>query len=184
MNKNYKQMYEEQKNMSSAERTNYQNEQRNNAIDQKTMRFIENGVLDLFIAGAAGARFPEEDGLAFTNAGIVLSSIYRVYLKYPDMRIDILFEEALIKLLNKNVGELYTALNTINSQLYFEQNGVAPFKLNNPDLFVILKQKVKQHEEFLKTSTSYRGKLYNNNLYGFVEEIGDKIEQQKGVKIL
>jgi len=184
MNNDFKKILEEQKNMTSRERVNYQIEQRNNLIEKQLLRFINNNALDLFIAGGAGSRIPDQDDLAFTNAGVVLNAIYNVYQKYPELGVNNLLEQALIKLLNSGQGHFYTALNTIDTQLHNEKNGSAPFKIVQQQVFISLKNGIKSNMNYLKESEDYRGKLYDNKLYGYVEDIDKKLEEQKGIKVL
>ena len=116
-----KKAYELMGRMTTAERVNYQNEQRQILYENKLIDFIQAGNMELFISGSAGTRFPQSDGLAFTNAGVVLYTVYSVYKKYPEMHVDTLFHEALIKMLDGPEGLLFTALNTIHAQLCNER---------------------------------------------------------------
>jgi len=184
MKSDFKKMYEEQKNKSARERVDIQNTQRNKMIEEQLLDFIKNDVLYLFVTGSAGSRFPDQDNLAFTNAGIVLNSIYNIYIKYPQLKVDNLLEEALIILLNGEHGYVYTALNTIDVQLYNEKNGYSPFKIDNPQVFVALKESIQKNIDYLRSSSAYKGRLYDKNLYGFVEDINVKTEGQKGIRIL
>lgn len=180
----YKEMIEKQKNMSPRQRADYQNEQRNKLVEQQALSFIKDGILHLFVAGGAGSRIPEQDNLAFTNAGVVLNAIYGIYIEYPELNVDDLLEQALIELLNGEIGYFYTALNTIDVQLYNEKIGASPFKIDNPQVFLCLKDNIKRNSDYLKSSSAYKGRLYANKLYGFAEDVDQKIEEQKGIKVL
>lgn len=180
----YKKMLEEQKNKTNRERVDYQYNQKREFIEKQLLRFIKNDALYLFVAGGAGTRFVDEDDLAFTNAGIVLNAIYNIYIKYPELNIDNLLENALIILLQGEIGYVYTALNTIDTQLYNEKRKTAPFKLDNPELFFAIKESVQKNIDTLKNLGIYKGKLYDRKLYGYVEDLDQKIEEQKGIKIL
>ena len=184
MNNESRKNLEIQRNMTASQRSDYQNNQRQIQIENKLLRFVNNGMLHLFVAGGAGSRFADEENLSFTNAGIVLNAIYNVYEKYPDLKIDNLLEQALIKLLSSDIGYVYTALNTIDLQLHNEMNGASPFKIDNPAVFSALRESVIKNLDYLKSSADYRGRLYDNKLYGYVEAINKRLEEQKGVKIL
>jgi len=108
----------------------------------------------------------------------------RSYQKYPELGVNNLLEQALIKLLNSGQGHFYTALNTIDTQLHNEKNGSAPFKIVQQQVFISLKNGIKSNMNYLKESEDYRGKLYDNKLYGYVEDIDKKLEEQKGIKVL
>ena len=179
----YKKIIEEQKNMNSWQRADYLYEQKNNMIEQEVLDFIKDDMLDDFLVGRFGSDFPDSSGLAYTNAGVVLNAIYSVYKKYPELKVNKLFEQALIKLLNEPIGSFYSALNTIYVQLKFEKEGYAPFKIDEPQVFVALRDTIIKNANILKQDASFRGRLYNN-LYGFAEDVNKQIEEQKGIRVL
>jgi len=176
--------FEELRGMTAVQREAHISELQEDFTEQQILRIINNDALDLFVAGAAGCRFPDADGLSFTNAGTVLNSIYRVYKKYPELNVDDLLNQALIKLLNGPEGYFYTALNTIYTQLWSEENGTSPFEINDQRVFITLKENIKRNLHYLKTADDYRGALYKNKLYGFVEDINGRIKKQKGIEVL
>ncbi len=183
MNNDYGKMMEELKNMPLSQRSDYLYELRSELAEQEALNYVKSGILDLFVLGAIG-RVPDQDNLAFTNAGVVLNTIYRIYKKYPELKVDDLLEQALIKLLKGEVGEFYAALNTIDTQLYNEKSGASPFRIDDPQVFISLKDSIRKNSDYLKNSMDYRGRLYENKLYGFVEDIDKKLEEQKGVRVL
>lgn len=184
MKEDIKKSYEEQKNMNYQQRNQYRYERLNNKIEQRVLKFIQHNNLHQFIAGDAGSRFEDESDLSYTNAGVVLNAIYRVYEKYPELKVDDKFEDSLIKLLDGGRVDFYIALNTIYVQLDNEEKGVSPFMIDNPEVYKELKSSIIKNMDYLNNSRDYRGRLYDNNLFGFVEDIDKTVENQKGIKIL
>lgn len=161
--------------------------------DSAKNRLLENTILDFirceefenFVAGMGGTRFEDDSGLAFTDANKVLEYIYRFDIMHPELHMCDLLEKALIKLFQSEYdGYFYSALNTLDAQLRNEKNGISTFKIDDPNVFIALKKAIIKKAEFLRKSRIYRGKLYDNNLYGFVEEVDKKVEEQKGFKVL
>ena len=158
---------------------------RNRLLENTILDYIKHDVLELFIAGMGGTRFVDESKLSFTDANKVLEYIYRFYIMHPELHMDDLLEKSLIKLFrSEHNGYFFAALNTLDAQLRNEKNGNAPFRIDNPEVFISMKQAVIKKADYIRTSRAYRGKLYDNNLYGFVEEVDKAVEEQKGFKVI
>lgn len=62
---------------------------------------------------------------------IIPAGVYQLYKDRPDLKVDYLFESALVDTIEKgNIG-LYTAVNLVFEQLSCEKDNRAAFKINN-----------------------------------------------------
>lgn len=180
-----KRLFENQEGLSKKQSDIYWDKARKTVNEELLMEYIKADELESFVAGMGGTRFVDKSDLSFTDARIVLEYIYRAYRKHPDMHIDDMLERSLIKLLlDGSDGYFYAAINTLDVQLQNEKDKKSPFTIDDPQVFIALKKAIIEKMDYLKRSKRYKGRLYDNNLFGFVEDIDRKLEEQKGVRII
>lgn len=170
------QKYKERKNMSLYDR-------KNKALEDSVLLDIRNnGNIDLFVSGALGGSDVGRNSITAVN--VILSTIYRVYENYPELNVDKLLRDSLIRFANEGPAALYQAMDTFYSQMKFEKSGEAPFKLNDPAVLKALREGIAKNEQLFKTENIYRGRLYDNNVYGYAEEIDREAQAQNKGRIL
>lgn len=85
---------------------------------------------------------------------LLYKGIYRVYNEYENSKINILFEETLISMLDKEVFDICCALDIIYEQLTNEEkkeeNFISPFKINRSKILNKLRVALRDNENELK----------------------------------
>lgn len=167
-----------QKDLSYLERKNIQ-------ADNYLLFSISQGTFKQFVSiGMESKKANIEESNSIGNVRFILETIYRVYLKKPNLHIDKLFENTLIEMLNGNFYDFYAAMDTIKFHLQYESTGKAPFKLKNDEMYKVLKSAILKNYEYIDHKMYYAGRNYENGLLGYVENLNNEVEKNTGHKIL
>jgi len=109
---------------------------------------------------------------------IIPKGIYKVYKENPELKVDILLEEALMEMLNRDAFDIYVAVSVIYFQFNREHRGDAPFVLNRDKLLTHVRKSLNVNEEKLKNYDSWEGKGKSNGIWEEMERF-DTLCQNK-----
>ena len=143
-------------------------------IKEMVLMALEMNLLDSCLEG----RYPHKiechqfaNVSAPTDTGRLLrEGIYKVHIDHPEMQVNLKFHEALHKMLDGRVFSVHTALLTIFTQLQFESQGNAPFRLDAA-ILKHLRTSLLSNQQALTDSKEWDDVLRINNI---IEEQTDK----------
>lgn len=156
-----------------------------NKIIEKLEIALNNGELRQFLMGKGIYRIPSREG-GFSDLSTALySGIYEYYNLYPEKRINILFENEIINMLNGNNFEIMCAFDYCWRQIVCEERKTAPFNLSE-QCIINIKRIIMEKQEVLKTYKEYSefGGHLENGAYQYVQNIDKMVENEYGRKIL
>lgn len=148
-----------------------------NAINSEQLKFFLEGVKDYEIPNQLNSN---------TDKDIVLfGGIYKYYRKNPSSKIDKLYENTLISMLDGTLFDLLNVYDYAYMQILAETKGIAPFKLSQ-DFYRLLREKIKNSANLLaeyKQFSQY-GSSLPKGAYSYIQNLNDICETKYGRAIL
>lgn len=115
---------------------------------------------------------------------IIPAGVYELYRERPDLRVDELFQTALLEMAaNDNLG-LYAAVNLVFDQLLREKDGSAPFAIDKERLLPLLQAELSKKRSSLKGDFTWMGKGNPEGLWSELNRIDSLIRKKTGFKII
>ncbi len=180
MSESIKDRYEAVKGMSYLDR-------QQNYADAHMLNCLKSGSFKSFISTGISIELPKVDeAFSIGNVQYILKTIYRNYIAYPELEIDLHFENTLIQMLDANFFDFYAAMDAIKQHIEYEHfyRDGTPFTLKNTELFNALKRAIEKNWDYIDGKKYYAGQLYDDGLTGYVRELNDLIKKVKGYSIL
>lgn len=157
-------------------------------IKTKTIEAINNNELIDLLEGAGSYRVELHQWVGAhvpTDIGSVLTKgIYEVYKEISSAKIDKLLEEALLKMMDGDVFDIYCALSTIYSQLIEESFDSAPFKIDRDKILSKLKSSLKTNEVDLKNYLDWEGMGNPEGMWSEVLRINSLCQKYWNISII
>lgn len=120
----------------------------------------------------------KQDPNYFTNISaptdwtiIIPKELYKLYSDKPELKVDSILEDSLLKMLDREPFDIYVALSVFYFQLLEEQRGTSPFIINRSKLISKLKKTLIENETKLKNYYEWVGTQYNEGVWGEVLRI-------------
>lgn len=99
---------------------------------------------------------------------IIPKGIYVVYNENPGLKVNELYEEALLQMMDRDTFDIYVALAVIHFQLIREQRGASPFAIDRGKILPKLKNILLVNEQKLRKYFEWEGKAYQEGMWGEV----------------
>lgn len=121
---------------------------------------------------------------------LLYKGIYRIYNEHENSKINILFEEALINMLDKEVFDICCALDIIYEQLTNEEKNekdfISPFKINRNKILNKLRMALRNNENELKKYFEWyvMCKDDEEGAWSYVLSINNAFKRKFGICIL
>ena len=147
-------------------------------------RSINNNELQECLRGNGKYRYQDKNDPGPVNQSIVLDSIYKIYEKEPDVKIDILFQRSLCDMINSDVEGIYLVIYYLYEQIGNEVKGVSPFKIDR----LLFKSKVidaiKNNKIEIDNTNQLERLNVKGNILKRIYKINDFSIKKYGVSIL
>ena len=153
---------------------------------------IERDCINDYLVGRLGFRVKEDPNSDHTHHafdyGVLVYN--QVNKEKPELSLSQKYVESLEKELSKDDIRdiyIYSVFKCILAQLRFEREGKATFNLSIEDkekLLSMLKGKIDIMKEKLKQSKYAEGELYENGLYGYLNDANNEYYNKTGNKII
>lgn len=157
-------------------------------IKIKTINAINNNEFIDLLEGRGSYRIELHQWVSahvLTDVGNVLTKgIYIVYKEKPEVKIDKLLEEALLKMMDGEIIDIYCALSTIYCQLIEESFDSAPFKIDRTKILSKLGVSLKNNEVNLKNYFEWEGMGKPEGMWTEVLRINSLCEKHWNISIL
>lgn len=156
-----------------------------NKIVENLEKSLEKGEFKKYLLGQGEYNIPSRNGF-FTDISISLySGIYDYYKLNPSSKIDKIFENEIVKLLNGSPFEVMCAFEYCWRQMSCEERNVAPFKLNET-FYLNLKNLLTSKKDILKNYKEYSefGANLQDGAYQYAININKSLDEDYGRKIL
>lgn len=109
---------------------------------------------------------------------IIPKGIYAVYRENPEFKIDEIYEDALLEMMDGDPFDIYVALPIIHFQLIREERNASPFTIDKIKVLKKLSQTLIRNKEKLMNYFEWEGKKYKEGIWGEVIRI-DKLFKSK-----
>ena len=115
---------------------------------------------------------------------IIPIGIYSAFLEKPKLKLDEMYEDAIIRMLEGDVFDIYVALSITHFQLLEEQSQTSPFRMNKDKILKKLREVIKVNEEYLRNYFEWSGAVYKDGMWGEVNRIDYLWREYLGISIL
>lgn len=115
---------------------------------------------------------------------IVLSSIYELYNNEPDLKVDIIFENTLIAILEENIEGLYLGIRYIYDQIENENKKISPFIIDKNKALSKVSYLINKNIQELNSLDSLPRLNVKGNIYKKIFRINEALKREYGVAIL
>jgi len=115
---------------------------------------------------------------------IITKGIYVVFNENPSLKVDKLFEDALLKMLDGEVFDIYVALAVFHFHLIREQRGASPFAMDREKILPKLSKTLIDNEEKLRDYFEWEGKAYKEGMWGEVIRVNTLCRNKWNLPIL
>lgn len=146
---------------------------------------LNNNEFREFLKGNGIYKMPNRES-EFTDFSVALSSaIYPYYRLYPEKKINTLFEQEIIDMMDGDDFEIMCAFEYVWRQIVCEERKTAPFNLNK-QCFIKMQQTINERKEILKKYKEYYdfGSNLDDGAYQYAENIDKMLEDEYGRRIL
>lgn len=114
----------------------------------------------------------------------VSSGIYELYGDRPDLKINQLFEDTLLDMIEKDIISLYAGVNLFCGQLLREFDKSAPFEINKSKLLPLINQELIKKCLDLKKDFRWMGAGQAEGLWSEIKRLDDMLKKETGQGIL
>lgn len=145
---------------------------------------LANNELKQFLLGYSHYNIPSYSGFNTDKDVVLFGGIYGYYKENPDSKLDLLYQETLLKMLNGNVYEMLNSIDYTYMQIMSETKGIAPFTFDQ-HFYVELKRIVEARKELLmqyKELEQYGSQL-SNGAYDYALNLNQLCEENYGRRI-
>lgn len=157
-------------------------------IKTKTIDAINNNELINLLEGIGSYRVELHQWVSAhvptDTESVLTKGIYEVYKESPSIKIDKLLEEALLKMMDGCVFDIYCALSTIYCQLIEESFDSAPFKIDRDKILSKLRITLKINEVDLKNYLEWEGMGNPEGMWSEVLRINSLCQKYWNISII
>lgn len=138
-----------------------------------------------FLKGTKEYNIRDRDGFFTDKSAVLYLGIYKYYELNPKSKINLLFENTLIEMLNGDEFDVVTAFDYFWKQALSESNNNSPFQLSK-NSYIELKNSIIKNSEKLKKYKELPeyGALLEDGAYEYIENMTNYFETEYGRKIL
>ena len=114
----------------------------------------------------------------FSNTGyptewpnIISNGFYKLYKDSPDLKIDLVLEDALLNMLLGDVFEIYCAINIWYIQIENERNNRSPFELKKQKFIDEIRKTLIRNRDKLLKYYDWDGRNEEEGMWGYIKRI-------------
>lgn len=115
---------------------------------------------------------------------IITKGVYVVFSENLELNVKELFEDALLKMMDRDTFDIYVALAVIHFQLIREQRGASPFAMDREKILHKLRKTIIDNEEKLRNYFEWEGKAYKEGMWGEVIRVDTLCRNKWNLSIL
>ena len=120
-----------------------------------------------------------------TDWGIIIHrGIYGAYKENPDLGVDKLLEESILKLSKGNIEQLYVAFMVMLYQIEYEEDNEAPFKINRNKILHEVEKEVLKNKDGLSKFKKWQCCSGENGTWGEILRQNKRVYEEYNVKLL
>ena len=120
-----------------------------------------------------------------TDWGIIFErGIYGAYKENPDLGVDKLLEESILKLSKGNIEQLYVAFMVMLYQIEYEEDNEAPFKINRTKILNEVEKEILRNKDGLSKCKKWQGYGEENGLWDEILRQNKRVYEEYNLKLL
>lgn len=145
---------------------------------------INNNQLKECLRGEGKYKYEDKNTSGPVDQSVILNAIYELYRKEPNLRVNTLFEEGLIDMINDDVEGIYLAIYYIYEQIGNEVKGISPFKINRLSVVDRISNVIKNRKTEIDNTNELDRLNVKGNILKKIYKINDFSIRKYGVAIL
>ena len=115
---------------------------------------------------------------------IIHRGIYGAYKENPDLGVDKLLEESILKLSKGNIEQLYVAFMVMMYQIEYEEDNEAPFKINRTKILNEVEKEILRNKDGLSKCKKWQGYGEENGLWDEILRQNKRVYEEYNLKLL
>ena len=156
-------------------------------VEQMLLKAIDNNEMEKLLIGNEEYKVPVppmEPIYTPTDWIQITREISLLHEKKPELKVNVIYENTLLNMINENTLSLYAVANTIFNQLMDENKGKASFAINKYKLLPPLKDKLQKNKHRLENEFVWMGMGRPDGLWGAIDAINCVLNKKTGISML
>ncbi|TYQ16961.1 UNVERIFIED_CONTAM: hypothetical protein Cloal_3551 [Acetivibrio alkalicellulosi] len=115
---------------------------------------------------------------------IIPNGIYKLFIENPNIGMDKIFENTLISMIDDDNLNLYVVINVLFEQISKEAENRSPFIIDRCKILPLLKSKLNQNRDDLKTDFRWMGIGEPEGLWSEIKRINTIMKKELRVSVI
>jgi hypothetical protein len=155
--------------------------------EKMVLKAIDNNEMEKLLIGNEEYKVPAppmEPVYTPTDWIQITCEINLLHEKKPELKVNLMYENTLLNMINENMLSLYAVANIIFNQLMDENKGKASFAINKYKLLPPLKDKLQKNKHRLENEFVWMGMGRPDGLWGAIDAINCVLNEKTGISML
>lgn len=157
-------------------------------IKELILKAIESECLEKVLAGEGGYRREVSEFIGSEVPtdwpNIIRGGIYKAYVEYPELGINIKFENAIISLCEGGYYDVYCATMVVFFQIMSEERKNAPFSIERTYVLGKLKEGLVRNKEELEKCKGWTGRRFPDGVWGDIRRVNSILSEDYGITVI